>query len=336
MRSLLVAALVAAPFAVGAASAAPDDDTATGHEVTTFSDADIVESSGLVVDGDLAVTMNDSGDEARVFTVDLRTGDTVGTTRFDGDASDLESLAPAGPGHVWVGDTGDNDKDRKDVEVTRVPVGRGDRSVAGETFHLSYPDGPHDAETLLAHPRTGQLFLVSKSPMRGAVYSAPARLRPDGVNVLTRVAEAPGLATDGAFLPDGRHVLVRGYTRATLLEFPGWRPVAEFRLPRQQQGEALAVRADGTVFVSSEGADQPLLRLDLPAEADQALRGTPTPAASPQPSAAESATQAPERPSGEQPDASDGSDSGGSPWVIALFGALGVLLLGGIVRFLRG
>lgn len=333
MRSLLVALLVAAPFAVGAASAAPDDDAAAGHEVTTFSDTEIVESSGLVIEGDLAVTMNDSGDEARVFTVDLRTGDTVGTTEFEGDAEDLESLAPAGAGHVWVGDTGDNNKDRADIEVTRVPVGRGDRSVEGETFHLAYPDGAHDAETLVAHPVTGRLFVVTKSPMRGAVYAAPAKLRADGVNVLTPVAEAPGLVTDGAFLPDGRHVLVRDYVKATVLEFPGWRPVAEFVLPRQQQGEALAVRADGTVFVSSEGADQPVLSLDLPASATAALRSTPDPGASQQPS-----PSAPETPPAPAPAPADrsGDDDSGGPWAIALFGALGVLLLGGIVRFLRG
>lgn len=329
MRSLLVAALVAAPFALGAASAAPGDDAAGGHEVTSFADPAIVEASGLVVMGDLAVTMNDSGDEARVFTVDLQTGKTVGVTRFDGDAHDLESLAPAGPGHVWVGDTGDNSKDRSDIEVTRVPVGRGDRTVEGETFHLAYPDRPHDAETLVANPVTGRLFVVSKTPMHGTVYAAPAHLRTDRVNVMTAVGEAPGLATDGAFLPDGHHVLVRTYVTATVLEFPGWRPVAEFRLPHQQQGEALAVNARGTVFVTSEGADQPVLRLDLPPAVTAALRGTPDPGAtSPSPVTTPSAT----------PDAggAERSDDGSSPWVIVLFGALGVLLLGGIVRFLRG
>lgn len=330
MRSLLVAALVAAPFAVGAASAAPLDDPAHGHEVTTFIDGDIVESSGLVVDGDLAVTMNDSGDSARVFTVDLRTGDTVGVTHFDGEAHDLESLAPAGPGLVWVGDTGDNNRDRADIEITRVPVGRGDRTVKGETFHLAYPDGAHDAETLLADPRTGRLYVVTKSPMRGTVFAAPAHLSADHVNELTPVAEAPSLATDGSFIPDGRHVLIRNYVTATAYELPGWRPVAEFRLPHQQQGEGLGVRSDGTVFLSSEGAGQPVLRLDLPPAVATALSRTPDPTAvpsAPAPSASPSAARAAP---------GDGGDHGGGRWVLLLFGALGVVLLGGVVRFLRG
>ncbi|MDO7867717.1 hypothetical protein [Nocardioides jiangxiensis] len=327
MRSLLVAALVAAPFALGAAVAAPADDAAVGHEVTRFTDPAIIESSGLVVLGDdLAVTMNDSGDTARVFTVDLATGDTVGVTRFDGAADDLESLAPADAGHVWVGDTGDNGKDRPDITVTRVPVGRGDRTVTGETFHLTYPDGPHDAETLLAQPRTGRLFVVSKSPLGGAVYAAPAELRSTGENQLVKVATAPALATDGSFLPDGHHVLVRNYVMATVLTVPGWQPVAAFRLPEQKQGEGLGVRADGTVFLSSEGADQPVLRLDLPAQARAAIAappGAPVPTATAADPAPAKAAQ------------HDDSGSGGG-WVLALFGALGVLLLGGIVKLLRG
>jgi hypothetical protein len=328
MRSLLVALLVAAPFAVGAASASADDD-ATGHEVTTFTDHEIVESSGLVIEGDLAVTMNDSGDTARVFTVDLRTGDTVGVTHFAGEAHDLESLAPAGDGHVWVGDTGDNNKDRSDIEVTRVPVGPGDRTVTGETFHLAYPDGPHDAETLLADPATGRLFVVTKSPLRGTVYAAPQRLSASGVNRLTAVADAPGLATDGSFLPDGHHVLVRNYVTATVLDYPSWRPEATFRLPHQQQGEGLGVGADGTVFLSSEGADQPVLRIDLPAAASAALSRTPDPDAS---------AQAPTLTPIPVPDRTSGHTVDGRAriWLLALFGALGVALLGGIIRFLRG
>ncbi|TCJ30358.1 hypothetical protein [Nocardioides jejuensis] len=336
MRSLLVAALVAAPFALGAAVAAPADDTAVGHEVTRFTDPDIIESSGLVVLGDdLAVTMNDSGDTARVFTVDLATGDTVGVTHFDGAAHDLESLAPADADHVWVGDTGDNGKDRPDITVTKVPVGRGDRTVEGETFHLTYPDGPHDAETLLAQPRTGRLFVVSKSPLGGAVYAAPAHLSATGTNILVKVASAPALATDGSFLPDGRHVLVRNYFKATVLTFPGWQAVADFTLPQQQQGEGLGVRADGTVFLSSEGADQPVLRIDLPASARAALAAKPVAPTSGPTTAASSPSAAP-TPSSRPATTQHDSGSGGGVWVLALFGALGLLLLSGIVKLLRG
>lgn len=319
MRSALVAAVLATPFVLGAASAAPEDGSADGHEVTRFADPEIVESSGLVVDGGLLVTTNDSGDTARVFTVDLRTGETVGTTRFAGHASDQESLAPAGPGQVWVGDTGDNTHDRADIEVVRVPVGRGDRDVAGQTFHLRYPDGAQDAEALLADPTTGRLYVVTKGPFRGRVYAAPRRLDAAHDNLLHEVAEAPPMVTDGAFLPDGKHVLVRNYHRAFVMTFPGFATVADFTLPEQKQGEGLGIDAAGTVYVSSEGADQPVLRLDLPASAQAALRGEAPPAAA----------------AGEPAQSVTDSSRGGA-WVGLLFGALGLVLLAGIVKLVRG
>lgn len=334
MRSLVAAALVAAPFAFGVASAAPADDAARGHEVATVADPAIVESSGLVVGGGLAVTMNDSGDSARVFTVDLRTGETVGTTDFDDDATDLESLAPAGDGHVWVGDTGDNSKNRKDIEVTRVPVGPGDREVAGETYHLRYPDGAQDAEALLAHPSTGRLYLVTKAAMGGTVYAAPARLDADRPNTLTAVGDAPALVTDGSFHPDGTHIVLRTYFDATVLTFPGLEPVAEFGLPEQQQGEGLAVSGDGRVYLSSEGAGQPILRLDLPASAKDALAGKVAPSASPAPSTPSPSPNAPA--AGDEEVTDDLAKRGSGPWVPVAFGAVGLLLLGGMVKLLRG
>lgn len=322
MRSLLVALLVAAPFAVGSAAAAPEGDAAHGHTVTRFADPDIVESSGLVVGGGLAVTMNDSGDSARVFTVDLRTGETVGTTHFQGDASDLESLAPAGNGKVWVGDTGDNAHERSDIEVTRVPVGRGDREVTGETFHLTYPDEPEDAEALLADPATGRLYVVTKGPFRGHVYATPEHLDASGENVLEEIAEAPPVVTDGAFFPDGKHVLVRNYRRAFVLSYPGFRTIADFTLPEQKQGEGLAIDGSGAVYLSSEGAGQPILRIDLPASARAALRGVPE--------ATAGAATSP------RPAAGDEEPGRGGLWVPVLFGAFGLVLLGGVVKVLRG
>ena len=71
--------------------------------------------------------------------------------------TDVEALAPAGRGQVWVGDIGDNRSARSQVQVARIPVGRGDRDVSPTVYDLVYPDGAHDAETLVSDPRTGRL-----------------------------------------------------------------------------------------------------------------------------------------------------------------------------------
>ena len=146
--SRLLAVLVALPFLAGGVTAALTADR--GEVVMTFSDPEIVESSGLVVRGGLLSTINDSGDTGRVFTVALdgaEAGGTVGVTRFAESPVDMEALAPAGPGEVWVGDIGDNGAARSSISVTRVPVGRGERSGTYPTYDLVYADGPRDAET---------------------------------------------------------------------------------------------------------------------------------------------------------------------------------------------
>jgi hypothetical protein len=171
MRERYLLGLTALPFAV--AALLPGSQLG-GDEVTRFADPDNIESSGLVVVGDTLDTTNDSGDRGRLFTVDPRSGSTIRVTEWSDDPTDVEALAPAGPGRVWVGDIGDNRADRASVSVTRV-------SVVGvepdnPSYELVYPGGPRDAESLLADPATGRLYVVSKGVLGGALYATPSRL----------------------------------------------------------------------------------------------------------------------------------------------------------------
>jgi hypothetical protein len=258
-RVLGLAALV--PFAVGAL--APGAALPPSSVDFSWRDPAVVESSGLVVRDGLFVTVNDSGDSGRVLTADS-SGRTVGVTSWPGDPVDDESLAPAGDGEVWVGDTGDNTRSRSAVVVRRVPFGRGDRTTTPPAYSLVYPDGAHDAETLLADPRTGRLYVVTKDVFGGTMYAAPAHLSVRRPNRLRPVADGLGYATDGSFLPDGRAFLLRDYTSVTAWSWPGLRRIGSWPLPAQRQGEGLAVAEDGTVHLSSEGQFSPVLSVHLP------------------------------------------------------------------------
>lgn len=260
---VLLGAAVTMPFLLGAAAGSPGvaDDPAF-----RFTDADIVESSGLAVVDGLVVTTNDSGDSGRVFSVDPDSGATLGVTSWAADPVDVEALAPAGPGHVWVGDTGDNQHVRDSVEVLRVPVGRGDRTVTPEAYELVYPDGARDAEALISHPVTGQLFVITKGVFAGTVYAAPLRLRSDRPNRLVEVGDAPGIVTDATFLPGGGGVVMRTYSDAHLAAFPSWQPVVSWELPAQDQGEGIAL-SGRRLLISTEGARSRVLAVDLPPEA---------------------------------------------------------------------
>jgi hypothetical protein len=234
-----------------------------GRVVFSFVDPTITESSGLVDLGSVMVTMNDSGGDPDVFVVDPATGRTVGRTTYAEEVTDVEALAPAGPDAVWVGDIGDNAERRESVQVYRVPVGRGDRTVHPPAYDLVYPDGPHDAESLVAAPG-GRLYVVTKGLLGGTAYVAPRRLDPDGPNRLRPVASVDVWATDAALFPDGRHVLVRGYDGAAIYTFPGFSPVASLDLPRQRQGEGVSIARSGRIRLSSEGRNSAVLQVTLP------------------------------------------------------------------------
>jgi hypothetical protein len=257
MLDRLVGLASVVPFAIGS-TVGPAEPT---HTVEfSFRDQAIVESSGLVVRDGLYVTTNDSGDGGRIFTVDP-SGATVGTTSWSPAPVDVEALAPAGPGHVWVGDLGDNRWERSSVSVLRVPYGRGDRTVTPTAYALVYPDGSHDAETLMTGPG-GRLFVVSKDIFGGTMYAAPRHLSSKHPNRLTAVADAMGFATDGSFYPDGRHYVLRDYGYAAVYTYPAHERVATFRLPEQRQGEGISVDEGGAVHVSTEGQFTDVLRVD--------------------------------------------------------------------------
>ncbi|MBO9521689.1 MAG: hypothetical protein J7518_09140 [Nocardioidaceae bacterium] len=244
--------------------------------VFSFADPRIDESSGLVDLGALMVTTNDSGDDAVLYVLDGR-GRTVGTTRYAGRVRDVEALAPDGPGYVWAADIGDNGAVRDSVRIYRVPVGRGARTVRAPSYELVYPDGAHDAESLVV--AGGRAYVVTKALLGGPVYASAAPLREDRPNRLHRVGTVDLFATDAALLGSDR-VIVRGYGTAAVLTFPGFEPVSSFALPAQEQGEGISVGPAGRIRLSSEGAHAPVLQIRLPAvrEEPEEPRTAPAPA----------------------------------------------------------
>jgi hypothetical protein len=335
MRSQILLGAAAVPFVV--ATLMPGG-LLGGDEVTRFQDPEIVESSGLAVVDGLLVTTNDSGDTGRLFAVDPGSGETVGVTQWSAEPEDVEALAPAGGGEVWVGDIGDNRSERASVSVARVPVGRGTRDVDVPTYRLVFPEGPRDAESLLADPATNQLYVISKGVFGGAVYAAPRRLSAHRPNPLREVGPVLPIATDAAFFPDGRHVIVRGYAEAAVYSWPDLEELGRFGLPDQQQGEGIAVSDDGTIYASSEGLHAPVLRIGLPAAVRRAM-GAASP--SPSPSTAPTSSATPEPSATPPPGSREGRElpeqdtPPRSAWGWALGGVLGLGIVIVLARALR-
>ena len=261
-----------------------------------IADPAVTESSGLVASRrtpGLLWTHNDSGDAPFTYCLDLQ-GRSCGTWRVTGaDAFDWEDMA-AGPGpragesYLYLGDIGDNIDQRSEIVVYRIPepvAGAGApvpttaspaASAPAEALRLRYPDGPHNAEALLVHPTTGDLYLISKDRQAPRVYKAPAPAEGSGPVRMTHVGTLRlGPAdeiTGGDISPDGRHLALSTYSQGYELELPAgatsfddiWsQPAAPVALGPRPQGEAIAYRLDGrALLTTSEVAPSELQQLE--------------------------------------------------------------------------
>lgn len=240
----------------------------------TIKDPALAESSGLASSlrhHGVLWTHNDGGSTAEIFGID-RSGRSVADITLRGiDPWDPEAIAAArddaGRPALFLGDIGDNKAERTTVSVFRVtePRSLGDHVVDPTWFRFFYDDGPHDAEALMVDPRNGRIWVATKSLGVAGLYRGPRKLvgQSQGVNRLTRVADAPPLVTDAVFLPGGNFVL-RTYTAAYLYDRPGHLR-EQIVLPLQPQGESIAFDGD-RLLAGSEGLHSKIYAVDLPSD----------------------------------------------------------------------
>ena len=209
----------------------------------------------------------DSGAEPEIHAIEPD-GSAVGSTRIDGAAHvDWEDIALAG-GDLWIGDIGDNAAARTDgIQVYRFPEPDPVATqVRASTLHLTYEDGPHDAEALLVDARHDALYVITKelSLTEGTVFRASIAGIADGDRrELERVGEVPiGLVTAAETSELG--VVVKSYGKARL--FP-WGPGRDVGAALAGEpcglplggGESVAYReADGRFYAIPEGARPPV------------------------------------------------------------------------------
>ena len=264
--------------------------------IATIKDKSVAESSGLVASRTTPGaywTHNDSGDGPFIYAFDTR-GDSLGTFRVTGaQAQDWEDIA-AGPGpqpnrsYLYIGDIGDNDGVRPEVVIYRVaepslsPATRNftkkrpGSTEPAEAIRLKYPDGKHDAEALLVHPRTGNLYIVTKVPIvNPSVYEAVAPVTAGQSITMRKIGEVHvpslfgGVITGGSISPDGRRVALCDYFQGYEITLPAgssnfdaiWKQkMTGFDLGKRKQGESITYRLDGkALLATSEGKQPPLI-----------------------------------------------------------------------------
>ena len=215
---------------------------------------------------------NDSGGPVLVA-LDHK-GRAVGRLRIEGAAvEDWESVAvgPCPSGScIYVADIGDNDAERTRITIYRIPEpadASGSVRVS-DVFHAAYPDGPHDAESLLV-TADGRLHIVSKGDTGPvSIYRFPKELR-SGITLRLERVGAPresrraagnDRVTDGAVSPNGQWIALRTtdslrfYRSADLLA-GNWREAGRVALTSlgEPQGEGVTFGSETSVYLMSEG-----------------------------------------------------------------------------------
>jgi hypothetical protein len=244
----------------------------------TIKDARITESSGLAVDpaGNLYWTVNDSGDRGVAYGIGLD-GEVQGSLNFRAQPIDVEAVAVHGD-RLYVADIGDNNSRRSFVRVFFFNDPRANGlTVTYHAYDFSYPDGPHNAETLLVND-SGRLFIVTKG-QDGAIYAAPKKPDREGVNELKKVGSAPSDVTDGTFLPGGDKIALLTYREVTVIDASTYEVLASSVIPHQPQAESLTLSLDQqSLLIGSEGKKSKVYSVAIPSETTP----TPTPSEEPQ------------------------------------------------------
>ncbi len=285
------------PSSPGVPKTKSPSDYGPPAQIAVLKDKSVKESSGLTASRrfhGIYWTHNDSGDGPLIYAFDRR-GAGKGVWRVSGaTARDWEDIA-AGPGpspgksYLYIGDIGDNQEKRTEIVVYRVPepeintkgLAKAKAAVTdqSEAIRLRYPDGSHDAESLLVHPRTGSIYIVTKIAFaHPGIYEAPGPIQAGRPITLKRVGtlDVPsllgGIITGGAISPDGRRVAFCDYLQGyeAVLENANssfdtiWkRPLTTISIGSRKQGEAITYRIDGkALLMTSEGSPMPLFQVE--------------------------------------------------------------------------
>jgi hypothetical protein len=131
----------------------------------------LAESSGLIASRKhpgVFWTHNDSGNPPELYAI-RQDGTLLRTVRVDAENIDWEDIAIDEAGRLLIADIGNNTRRRTEVLVHAVDepdpaaaaVGREQPAKVKQTWRLTYPARPFDAECLFVFGRTG--YLVSKA-----------------------------------------------------------------------------------------------------------------------------------------------------------------------------
>ncbi len=258
--------------------------------VGTIKSDEITESSGLVnsrCNSSVFWTHNDSGGSEFIYAINEK-GERLGTWKVTGAKNnDWEDLATikdkSGKCFLYIGDIGNNSEKKSQLTIYKVAepkVAESDKkstkkkpnkTETAEAIKFSYANGNHDAETLLVHPQTGEIYVLTK-PMLGASQVFKIGKQVENIGSVSVPAIPNGFLTGGEISPDGKRIVLCDYFAGYEILLPKnskkfdeiWKESpTRIDLGEREQGEAVCYSADGKkIYATSEKKNSPVIRVE--------------------------------------------------------------------------
>lgn len=227
---------------------------------------------------------NDEPENPQVYLVTLDTGRTRATFTPNPGVSgaptgDPEAIRLArSTGKLVLADIGDNDNNRPTsganqphLLVLPEPKGSGNKgNLSATRLPIAYPGGLQvNAETLLIHPTTEQVFILTKETNNTRVYSFGALSSMNTTNNVGTLVATLTLdnTSDGTHTLDGQFVLLRatGVGPTVVYRAADWVQVGSIPTPAMKKSEAIAVESTCAFLTTTEGSHAPIYRVLIPA-----------------------------------------------------------------------
>ncbi|MBC7899264.1 MAG: hypothetical protein H7070_04360 [Saprospiraceae bacterium] len=259
---------------------------------------EIKESSGIAASKcqeDVIWTHNDSGDGPFIYALNSK-GKHLGTWQVeDAGNFDWEDMASSkdnfGRCYLYIGEIGNTkDNERTEHKIYRVAepsmadsdsnsTSKNARQTASaDVLTFSYPDSRQDAETLMVHPQTEDIYVLTKHRNKPSgiykikhVFNLPPTAIAEKIADITVPAVPNGLLTGGEISSSGNRVILCDYFAGYELVLPDgagnfddiWKQKASvIELGERKQGEAIGYSNDGlSILATSEGKNSPLIEV---------------------------------------------------------------------------